>query len=553
VKKKVQRRIADTSPTKEVVVDSLTRDATTEACVFDLVDNAIDSARELLHGKAPEPLGLPQSYVGFAIDLVVGSAGVEIEDNAGGMSAEDIAKRVLRFGRRAGRSHGIGFYGVGLNRAIFKLGRLVELDADDGQNRSLLKIDVADYLKKRSWRRPFEVMTSSGKTGSRIVLTDPAPEIARDLSDPNWQGKVRENLGRRYHLFLEKGLTIKFQGQPVEPIYVRLRQDSPFPKLQKSYKAGEHIWIHIEAGEHQNHRFPSELTKGESNPADLTREYGWSIICNDRQILEADRTEKTGWEPTWHNEYNGFVGTVHFISPSPDLLPWNTSKTDVDRNNAVYRQALGDMQSFTQRWRQYTRAAKKIKRSGGQLPIPAARKPAVKKPSSLAGKSGQAATHERSVLPYDVDEARCSGKLLQIVRECKQIDFFENPYAGLAMLRVLFEIASIHFLKRHQALDDCRTWCIAREEAERGKPYSKAHRMKYLPGVAGLLLFFTERWDSLLDGAHAAYLSPNFDKFKHYKSEMDNAVHHPFHETAFLRSIEMRDSVIPFLRHLIEA
>ena len=38
----------DTSPTKRVVVDSITRDATDEECIFDLIDNAIDAARNII-------------------------------------------------------------------------------------------------------------------------------------------------------------------------------------------------------------------------------------------------------------------------------------------------------------------------------------------------------------------------------------------------------------------------------------------------------------------------------------------------------------------------
>jgi Histidine kinase-, DNA gyrase B-, and HSP90-like ATPase len=553
--KKTHQRSADTRPTKEVVVDSLTRDATTEACLFDLVDNAIDGARETLErtaGKKELPVDLPESYEGFTIKLTLGADGVRIEDNASGIAADDLEKSVLRFGQRAGRPHGIGFYGVGLNRALFKLGRVIKIDTDDGKSRSILEFDVRDYLKQRGWSRPFDVADTSGKRGTTIVLSNPTTEISQDLADMDWQEALRRDLGRRYHRFLQKHLKIVFQNKSVAPVYVPLRDNSPFPKLQKSYKSGDNVWIHIEAGEHRDHRFPAELAKGQSNPQELTRDFGWSVICNDREILEADRSEKTGWEPTWHNEYNGFVGRVHFISTSPELLPWNTSKTDIDRNNSAYRRALGDMQSFAQKWRQYTRAAKTAKRRGQALPIPAANLPS--KPAAPPGRQRVSGSrpHDRSVLPSDIDEGKCGGKLLEIVREGKGVDFFENRYTGLAMLRILFEIASIHFLKRAGLLEKCRTWCITKEEKSRGKPFAVEKRKKYMPGLSILLEFFTEHWSEVIDPAAAAYLDAGFRKFKQFKSEMDNAVHHPFHETNPLRAIDMRDSVVPLLRHLIE-
>ena len=41
----------DTSPTKRIVGE-LTKDATVEACLFDLIDNSIDAARNTLLKKA---------------------------------------------------------------------------------------------------------------------------------------------------------------------------------------------------------------------------------------------------------------------------------------------------------------------------------------------------------------------------------------------------------------------------------------------------------------------------------------------------------------------
>lgn len=552
---KPEKHEADTSPTKEVVVESLTRDATTEACLFDLVDNAIDSSREALERRSPQKPGsvdLPQSYEGFLIKVTVSADGVTVEDNAGGISVSDLETSVLRFGQRAGRPHGIGFYGVGLNRALFKLGRVVKIETDDGKNKSVLEFDVRDYLTQQGWRRSFDAEKPTSKTGTKISLTDPAAEISHDLADSDWQEDVRKHLGQKYHRFLRKGLKITFQQEKVAPLYIPLRATSPFPKLKKSYKSGEDVWIHIEAGEHRDHRFPAEMGKRQSNPQELTRDYGWSIICNDREILQADRTEKTGWESTWHNEYNGFVGRVHFVSKSPQLLPWNTSKTDVDRNNIAYRRALEDMQTFAQKWRQYTRSAKTAKSRGRTLPVPAPKKQPPKKAAAVQTPGPNVRFHDRSILPADVDEAKCSGKLLELVQEAKAIDLFENRYTALALLRVLFEVAGIHYLQRRNLLEPCRDWCIASEEAARGRPLTKEQKRKYMPRLAGILDYFTKHWTQVIDPAAAAYLETGYQKFKQFKPEMDNAVHHPFHEINAIRAIEMRDAVIPILRHIIQ-
>lgn len=555
---RTQKRNADTSPTKEVVVESFTKDATTEACLFDLIDNSIDSAREaiaLSTKPADSPPTLPESYEGFQIDILIGSQEVKVEDNASGISATELESSVLRFGKRAGRPHGIGFYGVGLNRALFKLGRSITIDTDDGSERSVLELDVRNYLADTSgWHRPFEVSDTTGKRGTKISIRDPDPEISRELADGEWQERIKRNIARRYHRFLQKKLTINFQGTTVKPEFVPVRDNSPFPKLHKSYKSDEDVWIHIEAGEHRDHRFPAELQKGELNPAELTREFGWSVLCNDREIIEADRSEKTGWPPTWHNEYNGFVGRVHFVSSKPKLLPWNTSKTDIDVNNPAYRRALDDMRLFAEKWRQFTRAAKTAKRQGKALPIPADRKSVpLLKPKAAKNGVITARTHDRYVLPADIDEARCGGKILALVGEGKAIDLFENRYTALAMLRMLFEVATIHFVKRKGELDSCHQWCVARHEADRRKPLKDQDKKKYQPGLAMLLDYLTVHWQAIMGAATAAYLDPNLQKFKGFKKDMDDAVHHPFREIDPLRVIEIRDAILPILRHLIES
>jgi hypothetical protein len=63
-------------------------------------------------------------------------------------------------------------------------------------------------------------------------------------------------------------------------------------------------------------------------------------------VLEADRTEITGWGeqlPQFHSKYNHFVGYAYFRSADPRRLPWRTTKQGVDRDSHVYQVALQEM------------------------------------------------------------------------------------------------------------------------------------------------------------------------------------------------------------------
>src|SRR5205814_5680134 len=92
--------------------------------------------------------------------------------------------------------------------------------------------------------------------------------------------------------------------------------------------------------------------------------YGWFVACNDRIVLAGDKTNKTVWGneitklPTWHPQYNGFMGLVKFSSADPSLLPWTTTKQDVDPTVRVHRRALVQMQAPTRKYIDYTNARK---------------------------------------------------------------------------------------------------------------------------------------------------------------------------------------------------
>lgn len=92
---------------------------------------------------------------------------------------------------------------------------------------------------------------------------------------------------------------------------------------------------------------------------------GWNIICNNRFIVNSDRTELTGWNssynpekeeeideivesakiPAYHNDFARFRGYVIFEAVDSKYLPFNTTKDGIDENNKIFIQAKNDMMS----------------------------------------------------------------------------------------------------------------------------------------------------------------------------------------------------------------
>ncbi len=81
----------DTSPTKDVVVSGLTRDATVEACILDLIDNSVDAVRENARRTPPEDVH--DNYHGWEIELTLGGTGFKIQRQRRRHSRKAIAIR----------------------------------------------------------------------------------------------------------------------------------------------------------------------------------------------------------------------------------------------------------------------------------------------------------------------------------------------------------------------------------------------------------------------------------------------------------------------------
>ncbi len=560
----------DTHPTKRVVVESLTRDATVRACIFDLIDNSIDAARDrIFEGLSPDaPRDLPDSFAGFRVALTINGTGFKIEDNCGGIPVDALRDMVLRFGRVSDHQLGIGVFGVGLNRALFKLGKVSHLKTDTGQQRAELILRTEDYLADDTdWGLPAEEFASTGVVGTEIEIRQPTADIAQDFSSEEWVRGLSDEVGRRYSRFIARAFEIKINGVASKDHEVPLRENGPFPIEHRYYKTANGVAVYIQCGEHADHLFKDEPGHDAHANRDLTPFYGWTVLCNDRAIVTSDTTWKTGWDTKFHSEFYGFVGTVSFVAANPSILPWNTTKTDVDLGNHAYHMALEDMRKFAESWRKFQRLRLQSKKSGqplGAIP-PAAPAPtplspptstqplALAKPAT-AKKPKTKEDHNslRYVLPADVEELHCPDKLLALVHEAKLLDLGTHSYTGIVLVRMLFEVALATYLVRHGHSEALDTFAKARREKAVGKPLAAAHLKNFLPKVDEMLAFL-EATPAVWGGpSHAGYLKHSLGRLAGHQGMMNGAAHAPFQTIHRSIAFQIRDDALPILRHLIE-
>jgi hypothetical protein len=551
----------DTSPTKEVVVDSITRDATDEECIFDLIDNAVDAARNAIFYNISPKLHneLPSGYEGYEAKLTLDSAGLKIADNCGGISIQALKKVALRFGEQSDQKMGIGAFGVGLNRALFRLGSFAQITTETRRERAEVTLEKDKYLHKpNNWMLPGEKLPITGKPGTTIEIRQLQTGTSGHFGDPRWVAAVEHQIGRRYGRFVQKGFLLSVNGKKVANEEAPIREDGTYEDREKFLRTSDGVLVHLKYGQHKLHKFPGE--KGhisDDQNRRLTAQYGWTVLCNDRAVLLSDKTNKTGWDVTkFHSDFYGFVGYVNFVSENPRKLPWNTTKTDVDLNNLAYQEALKDMRRFTKEWRS---AANQRKRKGVPPPVPPkktkpqARKPAEKKTSTpVRPKIVVKEDHNqfREVLPGDINEIHCYDKQLALVRQAKALDMATFSYPGLALLRMLFEASTVQYMDRLERLDELRDFALARRKKNGWNP-SPEQEQRATISIEEMIAYFSSGTNVWGD-AKAAYMRHIVGKMGKHITTMNSALHHPIQTVTNTHAIEIRNEVLPLLRHLIE-
>tara|TARA_R110002072_G_scaffold302300_2_gene484643 strand:+ start:2738 stop:4102 length:1365 start_codon:yes stop_codon:yes gene_type:complete len=369
---------ADANPTKAFFVRMVTRDITLEDCIFDLIDNSIDGAWELAGGH---PLSLDDetdlSPYKISIDIKEGS--FEISDNCGGITLDDAADYAFTFGRKEDaetENFSIGVYGIGMKRAVFKLGSDIEIrstyEAEGSLSSFRVPINVEEWLAAgdENWDFDIEEAEDLEQTGVRISVVQLTDAARRSFESPRFIRNLRRAIARDYALHLHRGLVIEVQGKPISGWTIELRQGGEFSPMRAQFEEeleGEKVFVEILAGMAAPPPDDSEPSEDFDEGQNIS---GWYVVCNGRIVLAADKTTLTGWGtegwPQWHPQYTGFMGLIIFSSRRADLLPLTTTKRSVDETSAIYRQFRPKMRETTKEWISYTNTRKQIREEAVQ-------------------------------------------------------------------------------------------------------------------------------------------------------------------------------------------
>lgn len=129
------------SPTKEFFISMLTRDISLISSIVDLVDNSVDAALSLDD--------LSNRYV--RLNLNCSSA--TIIDNCGGISYDAATNYAFKFGRppnTPNTPHSVGRFGVGMKRALFKMGNIFNIKSRHSSKSFEVSVNVDKWVEDDS-------------------------------------------------------------------------------------------------------------------------------------------------------------------------------------------------------------------------------------------------------------------------------------------------------------------------------------------------------------------------------------------------------------------
>lgn len=350
-------------PAKRFFVGMLVKDIELVPAIIDLVDNSIDGAKRIRDpigdssaatsvGESPTSASVQRRYEGLQIKLTVTADRFEIEDNCGGIDLDWARNYAFRFGRpedKAGPIGEVGQFGIGMKRALFKMGGKFTVTSTTTKNAFTLPVDVNAWLADPAPDWSFELSDVDedthipmDQTGTVIEVEELHPLIAAEMASEQFANRLRDALRLRQALVLAQGIEISVNNDPVgefEPELLSSEQVKPIVEQEQIAANGGHVEMRLFAGLVRLREREAELDDDEAEGFRAPPEAGWYLYCNDRLLLAADRTRLTGWgeaAAAYHPQYRQFRGYV-LLEGDAKYMPWTTTKTAVDEDNVVFR------------------------------------------------------------------------------------------------------------------------------------------------------------------------------------------------------------------------
>jgi len=356
------------TPVKSFFVGMLTRDIHLSDAMLDLLDNCVDGIlrkkKGAVDGKHP--------YKGFYAKIRYTKDDFQITDNCGGIPW-DLHQYAFRMGRADGGADAnlptVGVYGIGMKRAIFKIGRHALIQTQHKSDAYDVEIKPSWLEDEENWMIPVQASASPMREdGTCIVISDLNQGVKSLFGDDKalFDRDFKFKLANHYAFIINKGFEVSVNGDLIKPRPTELRFETGKSKtairpfIYETKLDGVEVFLAVGF----THPIPSQddVEAEQERTQYSSLDAGWTVVCNDRAVLYCDRTELTGWGeagvPKYHTQFIAISGIVEFRSNDASKLPTTTTKRGIDASSRLYLQVKNKMREglriftdFTNKWK----------------------------------------------------------------------------------------------------------------------------------------------------------------------------------------------------------
>lgn len=325
-KKKVDE--LDARPSKRIY-KSIIPDYHFELGLCELIDNALDNW--IYEGK--------RNALKINLDLDYDQGVIYVKDNSGGIAEKDMQLIVSPgLSRDSNHDEIIGIFGVGSKRAAVALAEEIKVTSRYGEA-STFQIEYGEEWIKDTGNWSLDLYQVEDLEPNTTVV-----ELSRLREKLNKEDEdvICRHLSYTYALFLiDDEVEILLDGSPIEPITFDKWSYPPGfePMLIKGnirYKSGEEVKFEVVGG----------LTKSKEPSGG---EFGAYFYCNNRLISRAYKGEEVGYKIARIGKPHPGASLARAIVKlygSPDLMPWNSSKSEIDTKHYTYKEIVPHLEKI---------------------------------------------------------------------------------------------------------------------------------------------------------------------------------------------------------------
>jgi hypothetical protein len=359
-------------PVKSFFVHMLTRDIELKDAILDLLDNCVDGVQRSASKKT---LRKQKPYDGYWAKITVTPSEFRIEDNCGGIpwDRHDFAFRIGRIKQDIDKGrHTIGTYGIGMKRALFKIGgdATVRTHAPDASYRVRFS---PDWMSDDSdWDVMADKIEPAAEYGTSIEVKDLRAVVRQEFASSQFIEALRDTVSTHYAYIIGKGFSVSVNGENVLPKSIRLlfvkQDDEPAaehpiaPFIYEASHNGVDVFMAVGFTRDIPSQEDADLSFENYKEGYSAADAGWTVVCNDRTVLYCDKSALTGWGvsgvPQYHMQFIAISGIVVFRADDASLLPTTTTKRSINAQSDLYLHVRDKMIEGMKLFTSYTNAWK---------------------------------------------------------------------------------------------------------------------------------------------------------------------------------------------------